>query len=183
MIDMTEITRTRLTAADYFARPETNRIEELIDGEIIVAAGATIKHQLVNGNLYVLVRSLMPGGKPFHPPTAILFDDENVVEPDVIWLSDENIGKLKEQYIDGAPDLLIEVFSPSTAKRDKEYKFTLYEKYGVREYWMVDPVNRYVEVYVLQEGVFMRQGVYGEGDTFTSPVLGDKAVEVRQVFA
>lgn len=101
----------------------------------------------------------------------------------MFWLSEQKLENIKPKYVVGASDLIVEVFSPSTARRDKEYKFHLYEKYGVREYWMVDPVNQYVEVYVLQEGVFVRQGVYDEADTFTSPVLGDKVVEVRLVFA
>ena len=81
-----------------------------------------------------------------------------------------------------APDLIIEVLSPATASDDRGLKYDLYEKNGVREYWLVDPDAHYVEVYVNRNGHFNRQGVFVEGKSFTSEVLGGRAIEVDRLF-
>ncbi len=72
----------------------------------------------------------------------------------------------------GAPDLVIEVLSPGTARRDKKDKFSLYEKHGVREYWIIDPSEKLLEVWQLRDGRFSRLDVFGPGDPFTSLLLG-----------
>jgi Uma2 family endonuclease len=88
-----------------------------------------------------------------------------------------------DKQLEGPPDLLVEVFSPGTVRKDKREKYHLYERYGVREYWMVDPVGQYVEVCVWKDGKYFHQGVYGADDSFESPVLGGKTVELKGIFS
>ena len=83
----------------------------------------------------------------------------------------------------GAPDFVIEILSPSTAYRDRGVKFETYEKYGVSEYWLIDPELKFVEIYRQQDKTFKRQGIYKSGQTFTSSVLGDVSVPVNALFA
>jgi Uma2 family endonuclease len=180
---MVDMIRTRMTAEEFLALPETMAIHELLDGEVYMAPPPMVEHQSSSMNIIALLLKLIPGGRLFHAPTGVYFDAENIPEPDVLWLSVENLSKIKGRYIEGAPDLIVEIFSNSTAKRDKEDKFHLYEKYGVREYWMVDPSNQYVEVYALVEGTFAPRGVYAKDDSFTSSLFGDAVIQVAAFFA
>jgi Uma2 family endonuclease len=179
---MVDMIRTRMTAEEFLALPETTAIHELLDGEVYMAPPPLVEHQSVSGNIYFYLRTLIPHGKWFAAPTGVYFDEQNIPEPDVFWLSDANLGKIKGRYIEGAPDLIVEIFSNSTAKRDKEDKFHLYEKYDVREYWMVDPSNQYVEVYALVDGAFAPRGVYAKEDSFTSSLFGDVVIQVAAFF-
>ena len=106
-----------------------------------------------------------------------------MVQPDVIWIGPESrCQAVGDQYWHGTPDLVVEVLSPSTAVRDRGYKFDLYERHGVREYWLVEPEGRFLEVYVLEDGRFVRRGLYQEVDDFTSPVLGGQTIVLKDIF-
>jgi Uma2 family endonuclease len=129
------------------------------------------------------LRTLIPHGKWFAAPTGVYLDESNIPEPDILWLASEHVDKIKGRYIEGAPDLIVEIFSKSTVVRDREDKFHLYEKYGVREYWMVDPSNEFVEVYVLKEGAFDRLGIYDKSGSFSSSLFGDVIIQVATFFA
>lgn len=179
---MVEMVRTRMTAEEFLALPETTSIHELIDGEITMSPPPMTSHQSVSGNAYFYLRTLIQSGRWFAAPTGVYLDEENIPEPDILWLAPEHIDKIKTRYIEGAPDLIVEILSKSTAARDKESKFHLYEKHGVREYWLVDPANEYVEVYALVDGVFARRGIYEKAGSFTSSLFGDVVIQVAAFF-
>jgi Uma2 family endonuclease len=125
---------------------------------------------------------LKPGGEVFFSPIEVYLDEFNIPQPDLVWVAANSICKIEEFRLVGAPDLVIEILSPSTAKRDKTDKFKLYEKHGTREYWLVDPEYSNIEVWRRGASGFERQGVYGIGDTFESAALGGKTVEVTPIF-
>jgi len=106
-------------------------------------------------------------------PTGLHLDERNFYEPDVFWIRPDNglCTLVEKHYWHGAPDLIIEILSPSTAYRDRGIKYEMYEKHGVREYWLVDPEAAFIEVYVLAEGRFARLGLFRAGQTFTSLVI------------
>lgn len=170
------------TAEAFFDLADSAPFMELINGEVIMGGGAIPEHQKIVGNLYVLLRQIKPHGEVFIAPLSVYLDPENVPEPDVIWVAEGGRCVVADKRLEGPPDLLVEVLSPSTAKYDKDEKFRLYERHGVREYWIADPANRYIEVWVLIDGVYQRQGIYEAGDTFTSPALDGRPVELRSVF-
>lgn len=174
---------TRMTAAEFRSLPETMQPMELIEGEVIVSPSPTLFHQRNSRNTVFMLQKLIPNGEILYAPMDVEFDEENVPQPDVIWIAEGSLCKAIDGKLVGAPDLVVEIFSSSTAKLDKTRKFSLYERHGVREYWMIDPYSLYVEVYTLQEGIFLRLGVYGEKDAFESPVLGGKTVSVNAIFA
>jgi len=177
---MAQAIQTRITAAEYVLLPETTSPQELIDGEIIELPTPKDDHQKLLGLIYQLLVKLIPGGELRFAPMDVHLDNLNVVQPDIFWVSGpESLCKLGEDgWWHGAPDLVIEVLSPSTALRDKREKFQLYQKHGVREYWMVDPSAKYVEVWEFPN----QKGIFSAEESFESTVLGGKKVDMVELF-
>jgi Uma2 family endonuclease len=143
-------TSTRLTYADLVAMPEDGKRHELIDGEHYVTPSPTTRHQLVLAHLhldlggYVETNGL---GQVFFAPLDVILSDYDVVEPDLLFVATERLERIGRAYIHAAPDLAVEVLSPGTRKIDATKKLRLYEKFGVAEYWMIDPEAEWVEVH------------------------------------
>lgn len=178
---MADITQTRMTAREFMALPESSQPMELIHGELIVSPTPNNPHQTIVLSCAVFLKQNFSSGTTVISPMDVYLDVDTVVQPDVFWVSGENsLCKLNDDgYWHGAPDLVIEVLSPSTALRDRKAKFSLYEQYGVREYWLADPDAKFLEVYVRDGNRFVRLGVFAQGDTFTSAVLGGAVVSVN----
>ena len=176
--------RNKFAYEDYRNTPDDVRYE-LLDGELIMVPAPNMAHQGISTVLlrlidtFVFLRKL---GKVFHAPTDVVFSDTEVVQPDVLFVSNERSHIITEDNIRGAPDLVIEILSPSTAGRDRTFKRTLYERYGVREYWMVDPAARNITVLVLGEKGYELAGIYGEGQTLTSPTLPGFSLSLNDIF-
>ncbi len=179
---MTDQIQTRMSAAEFFDLPETNTPAELIDGVLIVSPSPATLHQRSVYKIARVIESLMPDGEVFIAPLDVYLDNENVPQPDVMWVSAQNRGIVAERGLRGVPDLVVEVFSPGSERQDRGKKFDLYEKFGVREYWMADTLELYIEVHSLIDGRFVRLGVFGPDDTFLSPALGSKVVKVKDIF-
>ena len=177
--------KTRTTFAEYAATPETNRIVELIDGEIIETA-VYDRHQKTLLKLVASLQPMLKDGEPCLVPTGLYFDDGNSFEPDVFWVSTENTNCVlgsDGRYWYGGPDLVVEVLSPSTEANDRGHKFQIYQKYGVLEYWMVNPEAKFVEVYRLETQRLMQQGIYDAGQPFVSAVLGGVTIDTKTWFS
>jgi len=172
----------RMTAAEYFKLPETNKPMQLIDGEIIMSPSPTLDHQdAVFGTAKYLER-LRPDGKVYVAPIDVYLDELNVIQPDVVWLHPQTrCTRFERKHLRGAPDLVVEVLSPGTARFDRNRKLRLYEQYGTQEYWVEDVITQLVEVWTLTDGAFKYIGAYGTGDTFDSPLLG-QTVDVTAIF-
>ena len=174
--------QTKMTAAEFLQRPETNQIVELIDGEILVSAPKP-SHQRASFESAKYIESIAPHGIVFQAPQDVYLDESNVVQPDVMWNGpDSQCSLIDDSSWRGAPDLVLEILSPSTVSRDKGIKFQLYEKHGVREYWIMNVSAHQIEVWRLADAKFVQLGIYGAGETFVSTVLGDKTVEVSALF-
>lgn len=178
-------TPLRVTAADYAQLQETLQPTELIDGEIVMAPAPNIYHQKIAFNIIrFFVKSLEGKGEVYFSPIDVRLDEHNVVQPDVMWVSGPN--SLCQRDLDGSrwyggPDLVCEILSPSTAKYDKHEKFALYEKHGVREYWLLDQANQWIEVYTRQEEKLVLVEVYHQ-TKFTSPLLR-REIDTHVIFA
>lgn len=177
-------TRGKFTYEDYRNTPDDVRYE-LHDGELIMVPAPNMAHQGISTILLRLIDTLVylkKLGKVYHAPTDVVFSDNEVVQPDLIFVSNERSHILTENNIRGAPDLIIEILSPSTAGRDRTFKRTLYERHGVKEYWMVDPSARNITVLFLGENGFDLEGIYGEGQTLTSPTLPGFSLNLDDIF-
>lgn len=141
----------KLTYDDFLLFPEDGKRHELIDGEHIVSPCPNTKHQETLGNIYWLVRSWLEGhsaGRVFLAPFDVVLSMFDIVEPDLMYLSHERAAAvLTSKHLVGAPELVVEISSPSTRRRDDTTKRRLYERHDVVEYWVVDPASDIVRVY------------------------------------
>jgi Uma2 family endonuclease len=117
---------------------------------------------------------------PFIAPTDVVLSDKDVVQPDVVVVCDK--AKITDANIQGAPELVVEVLSPSTALKDRREKKALYEKQGVREYVIIDPIASYVERFVLKDGAYSLPDILGPDETLVLQSLEDMEVPLSEVF-
>ena len=175
----------KLTYQDYLNTPDDVRYE-LIDGELIVMEPApTTPHQSVSMNLSTLLWPFVRRhglGKVFAAPTDVYLSETNVVQPDVLFVSAARTAIITERNVHGAPDLVVEIASPSTGQRDRGVKLELYARYGVTEYWLIDPAAETVETLRLENGQFVATGRYGRTETLTTPLLPGLAIDLTEVF-
>jgi Uma2 family endonuclease len=145
--------RVTLTYDDYAALPDDGRRYELYEGELTVTPAPQPRHQLVIGNLHVLmvehVRRLALG-QVFLSPIDVILSRITVVQPDLVYVETARIEIVTERAIEGVPTLVVEVLSPSTSARDRSVKQALYARYGVPYYWMLDPETRTMHALVLR---------------------------------
>ncbi len=176
----------KFTVDDYMATPEGTRYE-LLDGELIMAAAPSDKHQAVVGEFYLILQPFVRSnrmGIVRLAPYDVVLSDHDVAQPDILFVSNERLDIRTAANLQGAPDLAVEVSSPSTARYDRGYKLELYARHGVREYWIVEPFAETVEVYVLRgDAGLLLHASYSRGDTLTSPLLPGLAIDLEQVFA
>ena len=143
--------RLKLTYDDFVLFPDDGKRHELIDGEHYVTPSPNVRHQQIQGDLFALIWNYVeahPIGRVFTSRLDVVFSRFDVVEPDIVYLSHERAGNvLTKTNLQGAPELVIEIGSPSTRQRDETIKRHLYERAGVSEYWVVDPEIDVVRVY------------------------------------
>ncbi len=182
---MAQPTRIRIRAADYYQLPdyEQHDLIQLIDGEVVISMAPVPRHQVIVGAILFILMTVAKqrGGKALTSPIEVYLDEHNVYEPDVLYLTPDTRCTIGEKRLTGAPDLVVEVLSPRTARYDRQEKYRAYEQHHVREYWIADPAHEVIEVWTLAGERFERLGAYAGDDTFFSPVL-DETVSVQAIF-
>ena len=178
----------KYTYDDFLNFPDDGKRHEIIDGEHYVTPSPNTKHQTICVSLVFALRTYLQGrplGAVFVAPFDVVFSDLDVVEPDLLYISRERAGVLTENHVHGAPDLVVEILSPSTRKTDETTKRKLYERFDVREYWVVDPELETIKIYRRVDGAFARAAelTAEAGDTLTTPLLPDFSVTLADVFA
>jgi len=176
-------TQGKWTEEAYFSLPETNRIIELSEGRLIITPSPTDQHQkisfklsLLTGN-YVLSNNL---GEARYSPLDVRLWPGTIRQPDIVYMSNTHKDRISEKYW-GVPDLVMEILSESTEKQDRTEKFHEYEKAGVLEYWIVDPSEQNIEVFVLDQGTYKLLGKWGAGEVAQSKVLAGFEVKVDEI--
>lgn len=146
---------------------DENFFYELINGTIVKKQAPSFAHQNASMNLSILLGNFIKEkklGKLAASPIDVFFDDYNNAQPDLIFIKKEREFIITKHGIEGVPDLIVEILSPSTFRSDRREKFNLYLQFGVSEYWIVEPVNKSIEVYVLESGKYDLQfSAIGEG--------------------
>lgn len=173
------------TLADLDATPDDGRIYELLDGEIIVSAAPTWKHQIVSQMLNRLVDGWVvrnETGIALTAPVDIVLNEVNALQPDLIYVGPDNPGRVLNGRFHGAPDLAVEIISPTSRSRDATVKAMRYARAGIREFWLVDPELRTITVFVLSGDLYVEREAEPDG-SFVSTVLTGLRVEPTSVFA
>lgn len=178
----------KLTYEDFLLFPEDDGLRhELIDGEHFVTPAPSQKHQIASANLtYFFVGFLRKNrlGRVFAAPFDVVLSNIDVVEPDLVFFSKERAGVLNSKNAQGAPDLAIEILSESTRNRDETRKLGLYERFGVREYWLIDPIPETARLY-RREGdrlVLAQEISAAGGDFLETPLLPGLRIPFAEVF-
>lgn len=176
------------TFQDYLKWDDEKRYE-IFDGEPVLLATPIPKHQGIISYLTAEFHIHLRGKdcKAIPSPFAVRFSEnddynhaDNVFEPDITIICDKN--RLDQYGYMGAPSLIIEVLSPSTAKNDRVKKYNTYQRFGVFEYWIIDPSNETVEIYMLEDGVYQRWNAYGREDTISSRQFESFEVSAENMF-
>ena len=137
-----DLERELLTAEEFLAWLEPGTVADLIDGAIFMHSPVSIRHARLLNFLDFLLRSYLerhPLGELFREVVAVRLSSENVFQPDLAFLRAERRSAIRDNHLEGAPDLVVEVLSPRTADRDVGPKFAVYQRHGVMEYWVLDP--------------------------------------------
>ena len=178
----------KLTYDDFALFPDDGKRHELIDGEHYVTPSPNTKHQRVLGNLHLLIRSWLEDhsiGQVFLAPYDVVFSEFDVVEPDLLYLSNERASQvLTPLHARGVPELVVEIASKGTRKRDETIKRRLYERAGVSEYWVVDPEIDVIRVYRREGDGFARPIELSReaGDVLVTPLLPGLELPLGRIF-
>jgi len=183
--------KIKFTYEDYKSLPESEtKRYELLGGELVIVPSPSTSHQRISRRLEFILQAFVEErglGEVYDAPLDVVLgegEEREVVQPDILYISEGRSGIIAEEEIRGAPDLIIEIISPATAERDRTYKKTLYARHGVKEYWIVDPEAKMVEVYTLGERGFELIKAYKAEaeEVLSSPLLEGLEVVLKEVF-
>ena len=144
-MEVATIDRSKEWTVDDYLQLEEGLLAQLIDGQLIMSPAPTTTHQRVLGRLYLLFEKL--AGEAFFSPVDLYINKKNVLQPDLVYISEDKKEIITDRGIEGVPDLVIEVISPSNSFIDRNTKRKKYLALGVTEYWIIDPNNETLEIY------------------------------------
>jgi Uma2 family endonuclease len=175
-----------MTIREYRLLPEDGRRWELVEGDFVMTPAPSTTHQKVSRMLqYQLVTQLELTGLAdvINAPVDVVFDELNVVQPDLVVVSRARASIITERAVEGPPDIAVEILSPSSGDRDRYLKRGLYARFGVREYWIVDPTRGFVEAYRLVEDGYQLRERYDRASMLRCPDFPTLDVKLLAVFA
>jgi Uma2 family endonuclease len=181
---MTTSASLRFTYDDYLLLPEDRRYE-VIDGDILATPTPGTSHQRVVGNLYLgLCRHIEDDqlGEVLTAPCDVVLSPTDVVQPDLLFVTAARSAIVGEKFISSAPDLVVEVLSPSTEERDRTLKTKLYARFGVRELWIADTKEKRIEVFTNSGDGFRQEAVFGLNAVLRSTLLPGLEIPLAEVF-
>lgn len=173
----------RWTYEDCYKLDDDQR-HEIIDGDLLMAPAPDTWHQSWIGDLYALLRTHVLRnklGKVFMSPVDVVLDPNNTVQPDIVFVVSANLPIIQRRAIFGVPDLLIELVSPSSVRRDRYDKKALYARFGVKEYWIGDPANKALEILTLKNGNYELHGCADEQGKLTSLLLPGLEFDLSEI--
>jgi len=175
--ERTHTSRGKLTYEDFLLFPDDGQRHELIDGEHYVTPSPNIRHQQLSVRLTTALATYFvqhPIGQVFHAPLDCVMSDSDVVDPDLLVVLTEQTEILTHQHVRGVPAIVMEILSPGTRRVDERAKRDLYDRAGVREYWIVDPQDRQITIHRREAGEALRKTdvLTADGeDALTTPLL------------
>ena len=173
------------TYQDYLELPDDRNRYEILEGELIMSPAPSTIHQDVSGNIVLELKAFVRKndlGKIYYAPYDVVLSKHTIVQPDLLFVTNENKKIITEKNIQGAPDLIIEILSPATAYHDLVEKKKIYQQFGVKEYWIVDPKMLWIEVYVLEEGKYQLFQRSEKSGTVQSKIIAGFEIPLSKIF-
>jgi Uma2 family endonuclease len=183
---MTVPHRVKFLAGDIWGAPDDGFIYEVINGELFMTPAPSWKHQNAVGTLfgylwqYIHPRKL---GKVVTAPTGVVLGEHDGVEPDLVYVSRERMHIISERGVEGEPDLVVEVLSPSTEGRDRGLKMRRYAAAGIPHYWILDPATESLEAYRLGESGYELTGTYGPDTIFRADLFPGLEIPIADLWS
>ena len=174
-----------ITRYDYEGMPQGPPYYQVIEGDLIMSPSPETFHQSIAGRIYSLILRFLekkPLGEVFIAPLDVFLTDINIYQPDVVFVANRRRSMITEHGIEGAPDLVVEILSPGTARFDKGSKRKSYGRTGVKELWLVDPVARLIHVYDLARDPDSPSITHNEKGVFTTPLLPGLRFRASSIF-
>jgi Uma2 family endonuclease len=174
-----------LTYADYCRLPDDGLRYELIEGDLVSEPSPRRAHQEFSGNVFeVLHRHVRERdlGKVYAAPFDVILSTRSVVVPDLVFVARDRLGLVTDRGIEGTPDLIVEIVSPGTARRDRVAKLRLYEQHGVHHYWLADPRTRTLETFELVEGTYRLRASLGGDETLETALFPGLALPLGSLW-
>ena len=179
------VMQKKFTYADYLLIDDEKRYE-VCEGELIMVPAPATRHQRISWKIEFIIGGYIEEnnlGDIFHAPTDVVLAEDVVVQPDILYVSRERSSIIEPRAVMGAPDLVIEIASPSTSFYDTVKKRDFYQRYGVQEFWLVFPEEKAIEVMILKDGVYSEFASAKEKGKVTSKVLSGLEVDLMVVFS
>lgn len=177
--------KSLLTTEDYRTLPDSGPRYQLVEGELYMSPAPNRYHQIISRNIeFMLLKYLEanPRGELYDAPFDVYLSPHDVFQPDLVFVARENFSVLTDAGVEGTPDFVVEILSPSNAYLDKKAKLHVYARTGVKELWLVDPDTRLVHVYALQQNAEQPAATFDEKDTFASSHFPGLAIRVAEIF-
>jgi Uma2 family endonuclease len=177
----------RFNYDDFLLFPDGGKRHEIIDGDHFITPSPNTKHQRIAVKLTAVLETflrLSRAGTVFAAPFDVILSDEDIVEPDLLFVSAARAAIITEKNIQGPPDLVVEILSAGTRKTDEVVKRKVYERYGVREYWIVDPELEAVKIYRLTDQGYVRAAELAReaNETLSTPLLPGFQTPLADIF-
>jgi Uma2 family endonuclease len=175
----------KLTYEDYVLIPEDRQRHEILDGEHYVTPAPFVRHQLISSKLHTRLGSFIEErrlGTLLAAPTDVVLSEHDIAQPDLFFISNGRAGILAEENVQGAPDLVIEILSKRTRRRDERLKLELYGRYGVLEYWIADPKSKGVKAYRREAGRLRLAAELSAEDSLATPLLPGLEIPLAEIF-
>ena len=176
--------QTKRWTYEEYSRLDDERRYENIDGELLMAPAPDTWHQEWSRELFhVIDRHVRAGktGKVFYAPLDVVLDPENIVQPDIIFVAAANLGIIQRPAVFGVPDVVVELISPSSVRRDRYEKRDLYARFGVKEYWIGDPANKALEILTLKDSRYELHCCQESKGPLTSRVLAGLEFDLSEI--
>lgn len=173
------------TYEDYCLLPENGNRYEIIGGELYNAPAPYTSHQRVLrrfGDILSPYCARNHHGELFYAPTDVVLSGIDIVQPDILWISNERLAIITEKNIQGPPDLAIEIISPATRDKDQKLKLKLYQKFRIKEYWLMDLDKRVLSVFVLTGRILKLKQKYSDIEKFESPCFPGLSINLKKIF-
>ncbi len=180
-MEIAQFDRSKTWTVEDYLQLEEGLLAQLIEGTLVMSPAPTLNHQRVVRRIYDMLRDVTTSGELVFSPIDLYIDDLTVLQPDLVFVADDQKEILVPKGIEGAPYLVIEVLSPSNSFIDRNTKKKLYLDFGVKEYWMVDPANRTLEAYT-PDSLDTPHLYLIDSGSVTSSIFPDRSFEFANVF-